>query len=44
LLAKAKQAELGMLSRDLLTRSMSFEAALIAAFAPFYDREMFGLR
>jgi len=28
-----------VLSRDLLTRAMSFEAALIAAFAPFYNRE-----
>ena len=38
---RSKQGAWGVLSRDLLTRSMSFEAALIAAFAPFYNREMF---
>jgi len=30
-----------VLSRDLLTRSMSFEAALIAAFAPFYNVSLY---
>jgi len=30
-----------VLSRDLLTRSMSFEAALIAAFAPFYNAALY---
>ena len=39
---RSKQGAWGVLSRDLLTRSMSFEAALIAAFAPFYNREMYG--
>jgi inosine/xanthosine triphosphatase len=38
---RSKQGAWGVLSRDLLTRSMSFEAALIAAFAPFYNREMY---
>ena len=38
---RSRQGAWGVLSRDLLTRSMSFEAALIAAFAPFYNREMF---
>lgn len=32
-----RQGAWGVLSRDLLTRSDSFEAALIAAFAPFYN-------
>lgn len=34
---RSKQGAWGVLSRDLFTRSMSFEAALIAAFAPFYN-------
>ncbi|HEV7373095.1 MAG TPA: inosine/xanthosine triphosphatase [Pyrinomonadaceae bacterium] len=34
---RSRQGAWGVLSRDLLTRSMSFEAALIAAFAPFYN-------
>ncbi|HEX8921729.1 MAG TPA: DUF84 family protein [Pyrinomonadaceae bacterium] len=34
---RSRQGAWGILSRDLLTRSMSFEAALIAAFAPFYN-------
>lgn len=38
---RSRQGAWGVLSRDLLTRSMSFEAALIAAFAPFYNREMY---
>jgi inosine/xanthosine triphosphatase len=38
---RSKQGAWGVLSRDLLTRSMSFEAALIAAFAPFYNREIY---
>jgi inosine/xanthosine triphosphatase len=41
---RSKQGAWGVLSRDLLTRSMSFEAALIAAFAPFYNREMYADR
>lgn len=38
---RSKQGAWGVLSRDLLTRSMSFEAALIAAFAPFYNSAMY---
>jgi len=38
---RSRQGAWGVLSRDLLTRSMSFEAALIAAFAPFYNRELY---
>jgi inosine/xanthosine triphosphatase len=38
---RSKQGAWGVLSRDLLTRSMSFEAALIAAFAPFYNAELY---
>jgi inosine/xanthosine triphosphatase len=38
---RSKQGAWGVLSRDLLTRSMSFEAALIAAFAPFYNRGLY---
>src|SRR5437870_6658835 len=38
---RSKQGAWGVLSRDLLTRSMSFEAALIAAFAPFYNRQLY---
>lgn len=34
---RSRQGAWGVLSRDLLTRSMSFETALIAAFAPFYN-------
>src|SRR6202171_3813524 len=38
---RSRQGTWGVLSRDLLTRSMSFEAALIAAFAPFYNPELY---
>jgi inosine/xanthosine triphosphatase len=38
---RSKQGAWGVLSRDLLTRSMSFEAALIAAFAPFYNTALY---
>src|SRR6185369_2947208 len=38
---RSRQGAWGVLSRDLLTRSMSFEAALIAAFAPFYNVELY---
>src|SRR5881394_3095388 len=38
---RSKQGAWGVLSRDLLTRSMSFEAALIAAFAPFYNSALY---
>jgi len=38
---RSKQGAWGILSRDLLTRAMSFEAALIAAFAPFYNAALY---
>ncbi len=38
---RSKQGAWGILSRDLLTRAMSFEAALIAAFAPFYNAPLY---
>lgn len=38
---RSRQGAWGVLSRDLLTRSMSFEAALIAAFAPFYNLQLY---
>lgn len=38
---RSRQGAGGVLSRDLLTRAMSFEIALIAAFAPFYNAELF---
>jgi inosine/xanthosine triphosphatase len=34
---RSRQGAWGVLSRDLFTRSMSFETALIAALAPFYN-------
>ena len=38
---RSKQGAWGVLSRDLVTRSMSFEIALIAALAPFYNPKMY---
>lgn len=38
---RSRQGAWGILSRDLVTRSMSFEVALIAALAPFYNRELY---
>ena len=38
---RSREGAWGVLSRDLVTRSMSFEVALIAAFAPFYNPEMY---
>ena len=38
---RSKQGAWGILSRDLVTRSMSFELALIAAFAPFYNSRFY---
>jgi len=40
---RSRQGAWGVLSRDLLTRSMSFEAALIAAFAPFYNEKLYAV-
>jgi inosine/xanthosine triphosphatase len=41
---RSKQGAWGVLSRDLLTRSMSFESALIAAFAPFYNPALYSAK
>ncbi len=38
---RSKQGAWGVLSRDLVTRAMSFELALIAAFAPFYNAKLY---
>lgn len=38
---RSRQGAWGVLSRDLFTRAMSFEVALVAAFAPFYNAEMY---
>ena len=38
---RSRQGAWGILSRDLVTRAMSFEVALIAAFAPFYNKAMY---
>ena len=38
---RSKQGTWGVLTRDFLTRQQSFETALIAAFAPFYNRGMY---
>jgi non-canonical (house-cleaning) NTP pyrophosphatase len=34
---RSRQGAWGVFSKDLMTRSMTFEMALIAAFAPFYN-------
>ncbi len=39
---RSRQGAWGVLSRDLLTRSQSFESALVAAFAPFYNARFYG--
>lgn len=38
---RSRQGAWGVLSRDLLTRADSFEAALIAALAPFYNAGLY---
>ncbi len=38
---RSRQGAWGVLSRDLVTRSMSFELALLAAFAPFYNSKLY---
>ena len=38
---RSKQGAWGVLSRDLVTRSMSFELALLGAFAPFYNSKFY---
>ncbi|HEY6806646.1 MAG TPA: inosine/xanthosine triphosphatase [Pyrinomonadaceae bacterium] len=38
---RSKQGAWGVLTRDLVTRALSFELALIAAFAPFYNPKLY---
>lgn len=38
---RSRQGAWGILSRDLVTRAMSFEVALVAAFAPFYNQALY---
>jgi inosine/xanthosine triphosphatase len=38
---RSKQGAWGVLSRDLVTRSMSFELALLGALAPFYNPKLY---
>jgi inosine/xanthosine triphosphatase len=38
---RSRQGAWGVLSRDLFTRAMSFEEALVAAFAPFYNSALY---
>lgn len=38
---RSREGAWGVLSRDLVTRSLSFELALIAAFAPFYNAKLY---
>ena len=38
---RSRQGAWGVLSKGLLTRSMSFETALVAAFAPFYNARLY---
>lgn len=38
---RSRQGAWGVLSRDLLKRAESFEAALVAAFAPFYNEKLY---
>ena len=40
---RSRQGAWGILSRELVTRSMSFEVALIAAFAPFYNKKLYAI-
>jgi len=40
---RSRQGAWGILSRDLVTRAMSFEVALIAAFAPFYNPALYNV-
>jgi len=39
---RSRQGAWGVISKELLTRAQSFESALIAALAPFYNAELFG--
>ena len=39
---RSREGAWGVLSRGLLTRATSFETALVAAFAPFYNARLYG--
>ena len=41
---RSRQGAWGVLSRGLLTRAMSFETALLAALAPFYNANLFSMK
>lgn len=38
---RSRQGAWGVITKELLTRAQSFESALVAAFAPFYNEEFF---
>jgi inosine/xanthosine triphosphatase len=38
---RSRQGAWGVISKELLTRAQSFESALVAALAPFYNPELF---
>jgi non-canonical (house-cleaning) NTP pyrophosphatase len=38
---RSRQGALGVFSLDLITRPMSFQLALVAAFAPFYNPKIY---
>ncbi len=40
---RSRQGALGVFSRDLITRPLSFELALVAALAPFYNPKLYKL-
>jgi non-canonical (house-cleaning) NTP pyrophosphatase len=40
---RGNQGTWGILTKDMLNRQQSFELALIAAFAPFYNGELYGV-
>jgi len=40
---RSRQGAWGVLSKDLVTRAMSFEMALLAAFAPFYNSKLYSV-
>jgi inosine/xanthosine triphosphatase len=39
---RSRQGAWGVITRGLLTRAMSFETALVAALAPFYNARLYG--
>ena len=38
---RSRQGAWGVISKELLTRAQSFESALVAAFAPFYNARLY---